>query len=76
VAVSAAAVADVDRDAIAETIGGMTVAQARSALAGIGSVEVDLWPGWVDRVPELGWRVSIDVAGATMPSAAPSGSGP
>jgi hypothetical protein len=32
------------------------------ALAGLGDVSVELWPGWVDRVPRLGWRIRIELA--------------
>ena len=60
-AVSARAVPQFDASAIPGQIAGSTADEARQRLSSIGDVDVILWPFWVDRVPNLGWRVSVDV---------------
>ena len=32
-------------------------------------LHVELWPGWVDRVPELEWRIELRVESDPEPSA-------
>jgi Baseplate J-like protein len=61
VTVSARASAQVDLGAVRQRILGMTPAEARTELADLGSVGVELWPGWVDRIPRLDWRVSVEI---------------
>jgi Baseplate J-like protein len=61
VTVSAQATAQVDLAAIRERILGMTPEEAQAELSGVGSVNVQLWPGWVDRIPRLDWRVSVEI---------------
>ncbi len=61
--VSARAAVTVDAAAARQQVMGKTPSQARDALQGIGSVEIRLWPGWVDRIPRLDWRVNVEVAG-------------
>ncbi|HKO33193.1 MAG TPA: baseplate J/gp47 family protein, partial [Candidatus Limnocylindria bacterium] len=57
--VTADAVPDLDQESIRRSLVGMTAAQAQDALATIGPASVDLWPGWVDRLPRLDWRITI-----------------
>jgi hypothetical protein len=52
----------VDVQAVREMIAGLTEPEAEEALAGLGTVEIELWPGWVDRVPQLDWRIEVQVA--------------
>jgi hypothetical protein len=59
--VTAAAVPDLDQDAIRQQLAGMSPAQAEAALAHIGPATVSLWPGWVDRLPRLDWRISVSI---------------
>ena len=61
VTVSARATAQVDLADARQRILGMTPEEARTELADIGSVSVELWPGWVDRIPRLDWRVSVEL---------------
>jgi len=61
--VSARSAAQVDLDAARQAVMGMTREEAQSALRGLGSVQVDLWPGWVDRIPRLDWRVRVELSG-------------
>jgi hypothetical protein len=42
-------------------IAGRTAAEAVELLEPIGPATVKLWPFWVDRVPEMDWRVQITV---------------
>jgi Baseplate J-like protein len=60
VSVRAAAAAAIDEAAVRDRIAGMTVADARAALADLGDVTVDLWPGWLDRLPALSFRISVE----------------
>ena len=59
--VTADAVPDLDQETIRRSLVGMTAAQAQDALATIGPTSVSLWPGWVDRLPRLDWRISVNV---------------
>ena len=62
--VSAAAVPELDQqelDGLRHDLAGMTRADAQEMLAPIGPPTIDLWPGWVDRLPGLDWRITIDV---------------
>jgi hypothetical protein len=62
--VTAAAVPDVDVDALRKELAGMTATEAEAALDQIGPSTVNLWPAWVERIPRLDWRTSIDVQAA------------
>jgi len=53
---------------------GLTPDEARAALADLGEVTVDLWPGWVATVPDSEWRISVEVEGVEEPVPVPSGS--
>jgi hypothetical protein len=59
--VTADAVPELDQKAIQRRLVGMTAAEAQDALSSIGPSDVSLWPAWVDRVPRLDWRISINV---------------
>jgi hypothetical protein len=57
-----------DEAAIRERVAGRTEEEAETDLAWLGQVDVELWPGWVDRVPELEWRIELRVEGEPQPS--------
>jgi hypothetical protein len=59
--VTAEAVPDFDPSAIAGQVAGRTKRDAEQRLSSIGEATVTFWPFWVDRVPSLEWRVSVDV---------------
>jgi hypothetical protein len=59
--VAADAVPDLDQENIRRSLVGMTAGEVRQALAPIGPADVSLWPGWVDRIPRLDWRISVNV---------------
>lgn len=62
----------VDRDAVVEMIRGLPLDEARAELDAIGGATLELWPGWVDRVPDLDWRISVVLNGERTPSSAPA----
>ena len=57
--VTAQAAPAVDVDAVRSRAAGLSADAARSALAGYGSVDLSLWPGWVTSVPALPWRIDV-----------------
>ena len=62
--VTAAAVPDIsdqELEALRQELAGMSAADAQQAVASIGPATVDLWPGWVDHLPRVDWRISISV---------------
>jgi hypothetical protein len=63
-----------DEGAIRDLVAGLTAGDAEAQLAWLGEVEVGLWPGWVDRVPQLEWRIDLRVEEAPRASTGPSGS--
>jgi hypothetical protein len=56
-----------DAAAIRARVGGLTEEEAEADLAHLGEVDVRLWPGWVDRVPELEWRIELHVTEEPQP---------
>ena len=74
VTVRATASALIDAEVVRELAAGLTAAEAEDALADLGEVQIDLWPGWVDRVPSLGLRVTVETVvpdSSASPSATP-----
>jgi hypothetical protein len=59
--VTAQAAPQYDSSAIGARIAGRTAAGAEAELAPIGRTTVTLWPFWVDRVPKLEWRISVEI---------------
>jgi hypothetical protein len=73
VVVRAAAAAPIDKAMVRDLVAGMTVAQAQQALHSVGDVQVDLWPPWLDRLPQLSFRITVEpVAPSPAASATPS----
>ena len=60
--VTARSTGRIDLDEVRGRIAGRSAEEAEAALADLGSVSVELWPGWASTVPELEWRVEIRVA--------------
>jgi hypothetical protein len=58
--VTASAAVAFDETAVRDRIAGMTVEEARAELADLGEIEVQLWPAWVDRLPRLTFRISVE----------------
>ncbi|MBA3689441.1 MAG: baseplate J/gp47 family protein [Chloroflexi bacterium] len=57
--VTAAAAAMIDGAQARDRIAGLTVPEAKAQLAPLGDIAIDLWPGWVDRLPGLTFRIDI-----------------
>ena len=57
--VTARAAQTVDTDAVRDAVAGVTADEAEAALADVGQVSVELWPGWVSTVPTMDWRVDV-----------------
>jgi hypothetical protein len=76
VSVTGASTPAIDRSEVIERVQGRTEDDARAALADLGDVTIDLWPGWVGDVPGLDWRIDVAIAGepATLPIPSASGS--
>jgi hypothetical protein len=72
--VAAASATEIDEAAVRELAAGRTVAEAEAALAGLGDASVELWPGWVDRVPGMAWRVGVEIGFDVLPRPSASGS--
>jgi hypothetical protein len=61
VEVQANALPNFDRDAIPGIVSGKTREDAVGALRHIGPATVELWPGWVDHVPGIEWRIRVEI---------------
>jgi hypothetical protein len=73
VSVHADAATELNREELRDVVAGKTRDEVSAALEELGDVTVDLWPGWVDHVPRLTWRIKIEVATPeTSPSPQPS----
>src|SRR5205085_5883366 len=48
-----------DLDQLKSRIAGMSADDAARALSDVGSARVDFWPGWVNAVPRLPFRIDI-----------------
>lgn len=74
VQVKAAAIPELDVAQLRKEVAGRTPEEAQALLGGIGAVTIDLWPGWVSRIPAMDWRVSFEVASTPTPAPHASGS--
>jgi hypothetical protein len=72
VSVTAEADPALDETAIRDRVAGLSEPEAEAALAPLGEVDVELWPGWVDRVPQLGWRIELRIEDGPIPSGSAS----
>ncbi len=59
VSIRAAAAAAIDEGVVRDRVAGMSIAEAKTELADLGKIEVKLWPAWVDHVPQLSIRISV-----------------
>ena len=53
---------ELDPGVVRGRVSGLSEPEARVALADLGEADVVLWPGWVESVPELDWRVEVRIA--------------
>ncbi|TMB83720.1 MAG: hypothetical protein E6J39_05820 [Chloroflexi bacterium] len=59
-----------DAEALKRRIAGLSADEVPHALADLGAARVTFWPGWVNAVPRLPFRIDIRVEGS-VPSASP-----
>jgi hypothetical protein len=59
VSMRAASAAAIDEAGVRDRVAGLTPDEATTELADLGKIEVELWPGWVDHLPRLGIRISV-----------------
>lgn len=64
----------IDAELIRRDIAGRGVDEVRALLRPYGNVTITTWPGWVDAVPALEWRIEVTVALANAGEPVPSGS--
>ena len=50
-----------DPDEVLRRVKGRSAEEAKAALEQLGSATVDLWPDWVQSVPELDWRIDLRI---------------
>ena len=55
-----------DRDVLIEAVRGRTVTQAQAILAPHGSVDIAVWPEFVDRLPDQAGRINLTIEAPTM----------
>ena len=72
VTVSAEGDPTLDEAEIRDRVVGLGEAEAEAALAPLGEVDVELWPGWVDSVPQLAWRIELRIEDGPSPSGSAS----
>jgi hypothetical protein len=72
VEVGGRAEAIVDEEAVIERVRGRPIEEAERALESLGRVEVEPWPGWVTEVPDLEWRIDVQIESTDEPAASPS----
>jgi hypothetical protein len=70
ISVRGAVMPQLDEDQVKQRIAGLSAPEARQALESLGAVRIDFWPGWVNAVPRLLFR--IDIAVQAPPQATPS----
>lgn len=57
--VTAQAAPTLDPATVRDHVAGMSADAARSELAAYGTVDLQLWPGWVTTIPSLSWRIDV-----------------
>jgi hypothetical protein len=66
----------IDEEAIRDEIAGRPIEEVRAALEPLGDVTITGWPGWVDAIPALTWRIEITIGAPGPAEPIPSGSAP
>ena len=79
VSATASQVRQLDPDTLRQQVKGKSVDEARAILADDGTVDIQTWPGFVDTIPSLEWRLTLtidtgEVSGSPGPAASFAGS--
>ncbi|MGH2382977.1 MAG: hypothetical protein ACRDG7_17385 [Candidatus Limnocylindria bacterium] len=61
VSVTGASTPVIDRGEVIDRVQGESLEAATEALVELGEPSIELWPGWVASVPELDWRIDVQV---------------
>ncbi|MFI5199671.1 MAG: hypothetical protein ACHQXL_04800, partial [Candidatus Limnocylindrales bacterium] len=73
VTATASQVRHLDPDTLRQMVQGKSVDEARAILAEFGTVQIETWPGFVNSIPSLGWRLTLTIdTSSVTPSAGPS----
>ena len=76
VEVTAQAAPSIDEEAIRDEIAGRPIDEVRAALSPLGEVSITAWPGWVDAIPSLTWRIDVTIGAPEHGEPVPSASSP
>jgi hypothetical protein len=76
VTATASQIRHLDPDTLRQQVKGKSVEEARSILAQDGTVDIQTWPGFVNTIPSLEWRLTLTIStngatGSPGPSSAP-----
>ena len=66
----------IDEGQVRERIAGKTIAEAMAELERLGEVDIELWPGWVDRLPSLTFRIEVVPSAQAPVESSPPASAP
>lgn len=76
VTATASQIRHLDPDTLRGLVAGKSVDEAQAILAPYGTVDIQTWPGFVNSVPSLAWRLSLTIAGGTAGASNPPSAGP
>ena len=76
VTATASQIRHLDPDTLRGLVAGKSVDEARAILAPYGTVDIQTWPGFVNTVPSLAWRLTLTIAGGTAGASSPPSTGP
>jgi hypothetical protein len=76
VTVSGASMPQLSRELVLDRVRGRSAEEAEAALSDLGAANVGLWPDWVASVPELDWRIDLQIEQASTESVPASSSSP
>ena len=67
VTATASQIRHLDPDTLRQQVKGKSVEEARAILAQDGTVDIQTWPGFVDTIPSLEWRLTLTVSTSSTP---------
>ena len=73
VAVNGSSAPTIVEDEVRQMIAGEKVTDAQIELEALGDVTITTWPGWVDAIPTLDWRVEIRINAPDAATPSPTG---
>ena len=76
VTATASQIRHLDPDTLRGLVAGKSVDEAQAILAPYGTVDIKTWPGFVNSVPSLAWRLTLTVEGGAADASSPPSAGP